>query len=145
MGSDIASLEERLRQLERQNRSLRAGLISLALFVGVGVLAAATQPPATDVVRTKRVVVVDAEGMERVVIGSDKDIVNKRETTFGLSLRDADGKRRGALVTKDVACTANLTLLTGKEVRRLEGWTGKDSGGQWVVFDDEGKKFKAMP
>src|SRR5688572_8459917 len=123
MGSDIASLEERLRRLERKNRSLQAGLISMTLFVGVGVVAASTQPPAMDVVRTKRIVVVDAEGIERVVIGSDKDMANMRETTFGMSLRDADGKRRSTLVTKDVTGTANFTLLTGKEMRRLEGWT----------------------
>jgi hypothetical protein len=140
-----ASIEKRLLRLENQNRGLRVGLTATSLILCVLVCAASMQPQAADVVKARRFVVVDAEGLERVVLGAAKDVQNKRETTFGLLLRDADGKQRATLVTKDVTGVSNFTLYTGQEIRRLEGWTGKESGGTWVVFDDQGKKMKQLP
>jgi len=139
------SIEERLARLESQNRRLKSLFAVICACFGLCLVAAAPQAPVVNEVRARRVVVVDGEGTERVVLGEDKDALNKREKTFGLSIRDANGKRRGSLVTREVGGTANFTLFTGKEVRRLEGWTGRESGGTWLVFDEEGKKMKSIP
>jgi hypothetical protein len=139
------SIEERLAHLESQNRRLKSLFAVICACFGLCLVAAAPQAPVVNEDRTHRVVVVDGEGTERVVLGEDKDAANKRDKTFGLSIRDTDGKRRGSLLTRDVGGTANFTLLTGKEVRRLEGWTGRESGGTWLVFDEEGKKMKSIP
>ena len=121
-------LSDRLATLEVANRRLRRGLTTLTagflLLVGAGVTGLATRTDAydtasTDSLRLRELVIVDANGVERVRIGAslpDAVISGRRvhrgDAAAGIILYDSTGQERSGYVTFDRSGTVLLTLDT---------------------------------
>jgi len=162
--------EKRLALLEHSLRRTRwfvaaLGLVVLALLG----MQLTPRPPTLKEVRTKRLVVVDDAGRERVVIAQDPVESQRRSRSAGLSVFDSAGTERGGFSTLDdgsvifgldaprgvgnpmaerlsLAVSADgssavmlLDNLT-RAVARLES-DGNDGGVQVFKWDMEGKKI----
>ena len=106
--------------IEQEVKSLRRGMRALALLwlVTIGAIAtiAARSKPAEIV--AKRIAVIDAKGVERVVIAAplpDPVVAGKRlkrsGVVSGIAIFDAAGNERGGYVTNDDAA-ANGAFIT---------------------------------
>ena len=91
-------LEDRIGRLERANRRLFAlwGITSLALF-------AFGFQRATDVVRARRIELVDARGVPLATLAPGRN-----ELGGELTLRDRDGERRASLTAEPGSASLNL-------------------------------------
>lgn len=96
----MASLEERIGRLEeRTDRGLFKAII-LSFFAGVGavsLISAATRPRVQEAVRTRRLVVIDSAGVERIVLAAplpDPRDGRRRQATAGMVINDPDGWER---------------------------------------------------
>lgn len=130
------SLEQRLKSLERRNRLLTAGLVATA---AMGLIAAASagasgdrSPQVFDRIVAREIVVVDANGRERVVIAAPlpeprlAGALSKRgDVLSGILLFDGEGNERGGYVTGDDPSTG--ISLTLDEIGRMAVslWAGE--------------------
>ena len=91
MNAKGADLERRLGELERGLRGQRVAIAALALAaIGAGAAAwrqGVGQSP--DVLRVRRVVVLDDQGRERIFIGQDPKDTQRRSREVGLTIHDA--------------------------------------------------------
>jgi hypothetical protein len=133
---DGRSLEQRLKSLERRNRLLSAGLVAVA---AMGLIAAASArvgadntPQTFDRIVAREIVVVDANGRERVVIAAPlpeprlAGALSKRgEALSGILLFDGEGNERGGYVTGDDPSSG--ISLTLDEIGRMAVslWAGE--------------------
>jgi hypothetical protein len=97
----ISRVENRLVELEKNNRLLRTALITGLLVIAVGALAGwaqAQQQASGDVVRTRSLIIEDAEGRPRILLGSPiRDRQQTGNTRTGIIINDADGVERFGL------------------------------------------------
>ena len=107
-------LEARVARLERTNRRL-----FLALGVGAALLATGFQKT-QDVLRTRRIEVVDERGVPLAILASARDNGGGE-----LTLRDADGERR-----------VNLAAERGGASLRLQGGKADDPAGTAALRAD---------
>lgn len=104
---EMDALQNRVDLLERRLR--RQGWWSLAVLVMVASIAATTCAtrgggPAQEVVeevRTRKLVVVDDQGRERVVIEQDGPEIERQSRSAGLTIFDDQGRERGGIATAD--------------------------------------------
>ena len=90
----FSTLAERLDRLEREVRWWRrVGGVALAVL-GVGLLLGATPTRVADELLAKRLVIVDSQGKERILLG--EELVRG----IGLQVLDADGATRIGLMVK---------------------------------------------
>lgn len=119
-----SNLVRRLEACEQSNRQLRRWIVlqfAALAVIGLGAAAnlAPVQPPASAVLRTSELVIVDRNGVERVRIGGDLPdaiIGGKRvprgEQAAGVLLYDGTGQERSGYVTWEPSGNAGLTLDT---------------------------------
>jgi len=103
------ALERRVAALERRNRIVTTGLVTLLALAGLS--ASVRQAGVPDELRARRIVMVDGEGRVRAELAVDE------EGSAGLFVRDAEGRRR-AMVVHDPAQAA-LYLLDEEGTVRL--------------------------
>ncbi len=91
-----ANLHDRVKQLEKRTRRLTA-VLALGLLAALVMATSATVfPSQEDVLRTRTLVIVDAEGRERVVIGAPvpEPAGQRIAPTTGMVIRDTAGAER---------------------------------------------------
>jgi hypothetical protein len=163
--SDWLSVQARLARLERENRWMRRGLLSLGVaLTAVFLLAAQAPAPKGKTVEAERFVVVDAEGKKRAVFGVDKAFAawdkprpalvmyeKEDQPAFALSSEGGstglyfqeDGETRlGLAVTKGKF--AGLVIYRKPADRKSEiGLFYSDDGKPGLVFNDQNGTTRA--
>jgi hypothetical protein len=86
---DLAAVQQRLARLERERWVWRigAGVVLIGFYLATW---ATASPGVIDEVRARKIVVVDAQGKGRIILGT-------KEVTAGLVLFDMQGKERASL------------------------------------------------
>lgn len=110
------SVEQRVATLERSYRraKLVASLSPLAVLLVLGAASTRGQPQAPDGVRTYRLVVVDAQGQTRAVLGQDPTNTQRVSRAAGLTLYDDKGSERGGFSTM-----ADGSVVIGNKTRAV--------------------------
>jgi hypothetical protein len=138
--ADSASLEARVAALEAENRDLHwrvSQLRFLAAMLGVGLLlyaafhAAFAAPIKATVVEAQRVVLRDATGRVRLVLGSDENLPATFNNNPGLLLFDENGHLRGQLNATDDVAGLRLLAADGRGPR-VEVTHGPVTSGVWL-------------
>lgn len=109
MSSTDRTIQDRLARLEtRLRRTELALVLCLAGSAAIVMLALRKPPPAagpgasvTDEIRTRRLVVVDDQGVARVVVGQDPVDTQRRSRSAGITIHDRRGHERGGMGTFD--------------------------------------------
>lgn len=153
----LQSLEARTSRLERRLKFATCGWL---LTVGAVVLCASirrsqakteqTDEPA-DVLRVRRLIVVDDKGAERVVIAAplpDPQAMGKRlrrrSPATGVQINDTSGNERGGVaMLDDGTMVLGIDDEKGRERAHLFYIPGKGAG--LVVRDEEGKECLSLP
>jgi hypothetical protein len=99
MEKDSSALERRVADLERRLRRRPLAVLAVAA-VGLAAYQAATPKP-SDVVRARRIVVVDEEGRDRIVLGQDPADTQRISRSVGLTLYGPMGAERGGFGVMD--------------------------------------------
>ena len=84
---------DRITALERQMRKLRIGLAGVVLGATVIVLSA-SQGGQERVIRAERIIIEDAQGRDRMIIGRRSDFGGQRPPSIGMEIRDTLGYER---------------------------------------------------
>lgn len=120
MESDTRALWREVEQLRQAVRRTRL----IGTFAGLGCAALACAglttgrpPEVQDLIRARRIEVIDGRGVERVIIAAplpDPMLLGKRtargDAVSGILILDAEGNERGGYVTGDTSRDAALTL-----------------------------------
>ena len=95
VASDDA-LTDRITQLERRLRHVHAFVIAfVGAILGLGILAFAFPAKTSEVVRTRQLIIEDASGHARVILGAPvRDNFDRVSPTSGMVIRDSLGKER---------------------------------------------------
>ena len=107
MNQNTTDADARYRQLAGRLRTTQIAFAVVALGLGGALFAemrqgdAATEEPWLEELRTRRLVVVDAAGTERVVIQEEPVGADRRAQPAGILLFDQHGNERGGMVTFD--------------------------------------------
>ncbi len=102
MDISTATTNDRVRGLERRLRRTQIACAGLVLAGAAGLFFGAAAPEKTaDEVRTRRLVVVDDQGVPRVVIGQDPVDTQRRSRAAGITIHDRLGDERGGMSTMD--------------------------------------------
>lgn len=95
----LAHLQHRIHVLERRARTTRrAALVAFIALAGLACLAA---PQGAEIVRARRLEIVDDKGVVRVVIGQDPKDTQRRARACGMTVHDTTGAERGGFSTFD--------------------------------------------
>ena len=150
----MSEIESRLMTLEKNNSRLRImavalfGIIASTALLGAAPKKAANQDeqPATDEVRAKRLVIVDDEGKERIVLEVAEKKFNtevktdKRKEVFAtIRLLSSEGTEQASLDATDSGF-ARLKLFNDDGKRRIEAVTGPDGFAKVLIYDANGKE-----
>jgi hypothetical protein len=131
---DSQSILQRLDRLERQNRRLRKGFVSL-LVVAAGICLVAARPTAKDkTVEAERFVVVDAQGHKHAAFGLEKAVPAWESPVPGLYIYDPKGTPQ-LLLHADEALGGGLYLQSGDNTR-LALVAKRDKMAGLVVYRD---------
>lgn len=129
------SIDARLFVLERRSRVLVSALTALIATLVLTAFAARAQSPASDpvpeVVRARRVQLVDAEGRVRAEPGIDA------EGAAGLFVLDAAGRTRATVVHDD--SQSGLFLLDAEGTVRVGAAQDAHGGGGFALHGPEAK------
>ncbi len=146
----ISRLENRLVELEKNNRLLRTALITGLLLIVVGALAGwaqAHQQASGDVVRTRSLIIEDAEGRPRILLGSPiRDRQQTGNTRTGIIINDADGVERFGLGLNAGSVIMGFDAPPGKgDDRNRERITivADGNGGAYIRFLDRKTRVPA--
>ncbi|HEX8253916.1 MAG TPA: hypothetical protein VF846_12255 [Thermoanaerobaculia bacterium] len=151
---DVETLDRRIAVLEGSEANLRrranvacamAGLLFVALFS-----IAATRPDAAigeeTVLRVRGLIVVDANGVERVHIAApvpDPMMFGRRSerlgTTSGILLFDADGTERSGYLTSDEVREVFVTLDASPRQQALF-LANAEGGANLAMWDNQGNR-----
>jgi len=149
----MQNVEDRLASLEAQNRWLKRGVGSIVclLFVIVTLGAAdkkkkAADEPVQDEVRAKRIVVVDDDGNERIVLEVAEKKFNNEKSDKGkavfttIRIVTPDGTECASLDATDIGYT-RLKLFNEEGKKRIEAVTSPNPTGfaKLIFYDNEGK------
>lgn len=148
---DHRELEKRLLALECKCTRLLALVVfvtGMALVLPLSVARSAKASSAPDVLRVRELVVVDENGVERVIIGAplpgqwqdgkvNTTRVPRPFRQAGILLFDKDGVERGGYVTEDTGDNALLTLddKHKQEVLLVTGPVPTSSFRMWIGSD----------
>lgn len=141
MSRHAASLEDRIHGLER---SVRRAHLALGTLVGgllivaaVGFTRSGTQ--ASDELRTRRLVIVDDGGRERIVLAQDPPTAQRMSRAAGLTLLDEDGNERGGFSTMadgSVVLGMDAPVGVGAPMRDRIGLKVHPDGSAYVMLID---------
>ena len=135
---------QKIDRLERQMYRMRLAFLSLILIAGA-VIITSMQPQAEvlEEVRTKRVVVVDDEGVARVVIGQDPKDTQRRSRSAGITIHDKTGSERGGLGTFEdgsVVMALDAPSGVGNPMRdRIGMGVWPDGSSHLILLDNQTK------
>lgn len=152
-------MEDRIRLLETQNRWLKlcfVGILSFMLMLttmGAGAnkkkVAEQEAQDAQDEIRAKRIVVVDDDGSERIVLEVAEKKMNseiksdRRKDVFAtLSMLDSDGVERVSLDTSD--SLSRMKLFNDSGIRKIEAVSAKGDFAKLIFYDAKGIKEQAV-
>ncbi|HYV98476.1 MAG TPA: hypothetical protein VE967_13525 [Gemmatimonadaceae bacterium] len=133
----IQTLERRLATAERRLRALALFVVVLVAAIAIG----AARPQA-DVVKTRGLVILDAAGRERIVLGapmSNASADTKLAQTIGVAVLDSLGRMNVALGTNNPLVVAPNTM--GQRISVAAGLniydprTGVERGGMGAFAD----------
>jgi hypothetical protein len=126
----------RLHRLERRLRLTQGALVALLLLVGV----AARQESVSDELRTRRLQIVDDQGVVRMQLGQDDKGTQRRSRACGLTIFDSKGDERGGLGTMDdlsAVMALDAPVGVGSAMRDRAGiMVSPDGTAQIVVIDN---------
>lgn len=141
MSRDIPSVADRIAGLERSLRRTRFTLRLLAggllLAVAVGFTRAGAQT--SDEVRTRRLVIVDDNGQERIVLAQDPSNTERLSRATGLTLFDHKGSERGGFSTMEdgsVVLGMDAPAGVGAPMRDRIGLKVSPDGSAYVMLID---------
>ncbi|MFO1043293.1 MAG: hypothetical protein U0941_15980 [Planctomycetaceae bacterium] len=151
----MKTFEDRLAVLEATNTRLRMGFYSLigliAMCFTLGAApkgAAKADGDVADEIKAKRLVIVDDDGGERIVLEVAKKRLNneiktdKRTEVFAtLRLADSEGVERASLDASDGGLS-RLKLFSGEGKRRIEAVTAGDGYADVLLYDKNGKEVE---
>lgn len=152
----MIDIDSRLKSLEMKNARLRMTTLALTGIVAVFVLIGAVPQNKTgdqpdraklfDELRAKRLVIVDDEGHERLVLEiAEKKFNNeiksddRKEVFATISIKDSEGVERASLDANDSG-SARLKLFSKLGKRRIELVAGGDEYAKALVYDKNGAR-----
>jgi hypothetical protein len=102
MDSQEHSLAQQVAELKQQLRRTQAvGLVAVLALASVAFSAFVAQPPTSDIVRTRQLVIEDSAGRDRIVLGAPmRDNFKRVSPTTGMAIRDTAGNERFGLSLK---------------------------------------------
>lgn len=101
MRQDPTSLERRVADLEGRLVRGRAFAVLALAAVGLAAYQQAAPPRPAEELRVRRLVVVDAEGRDRIVFGQDPADTQRISRSVGFTLHDPNGAERGGFGVMD--------------------------------------------
>jgi hypothetical protein len=131
--------QERIARLERRIK----GIYAVFTLAGLGLLAIAlnAQPSVVDVLRARRLIIVDDKGVERVVIGAPlpDPVVNGKRVkrsgvVSGMIVLDAKGNERGGFSTADASGEV-LFALDSETQQETLFLVNPKGGSHFSIFD----------
>ncbi len=134
-------MEARMRALERSLRRTRTTL-AFCVIGALAFMATAMRNgtgPVQDEVRAHRVVVVDDQGVERIVLGQDPKDTGRRARGAGLFVYDSKGDERGGFSTLDdgsVVLALDAPVGVGDPMRDRVGMAVFPDGSAYVMLLD---------
>ena len=133
--------EDRIARLERSVRraQITAATVGVVLVVSVGVQFAAKPANVLKEVRTRRLVVVDDAGCERITIDQDAKNTDRRSRSAGLTVFDSTGTERGGFSTFDdgsVVFSMDAPRGVGAPMRDRIGLMVYPDGGTYINMLD---------
>lgn len=150
-------MEDRIRVLEKQNRWLKLCFVGILSFMfmltamGAGAGTAkkkVVDQEAQDEVRAKRIVIVDDDGVERIIMEVAEKKMNteiksdKRKDVFAtISMLDSNGVERVSLDTSD--SISRMKLFNDSGIRKVEAVSAGDFA-KLIFYDNRGIKEQAM-
>ena len=158
------NVEQRLTKLERENRFLRlagaACVVALASAFLMGAQKAKEAENIPDVLKAKKLVIVDAAGSERIVLaveGGEFDTTGITVVSGGKKSRATltAGAKGSALAMGAMGANTPRVLLTAGEtqarLRSLQGSQVRFTAGIWEeacgvsLYDEEGNPYWSSP
>jgi len=139
--SNAPDLNLRVRKLERRLRGTQ-GVLGITVGIGaMALLGAAAQPErdVSDEIRTRRLAVVDDQGVTRILIAQDSDDGQRRSRAAGITLFGKDGAERGGFSTFDddsVVLGLDAPVGVGSAMRDRVGIMVMPSGAAHVMLID---------
>jgi hypothetical protein len=145
----FVALERRLRRTQIAFASVVACCLLAALGAPQGKDAPASKDaPVSKEVRTQRLVVVDDQGVPRVVIGQDAVGTQRRSRAAGLYVMDKKGDERGGFSTMDdgsAVFAIDAPAGVGAPMRdRLGLVVGADGSSYVMVIDNQTRAVAKM-
>lgn len=136
------SLVRRIRSLERRLRMTL--LILLAAFACLVALAAggpAQDSKVVDLIRARKIDVVDDQGVVRISMGQDASDAQRRSRACGITVYDPKGDERGGMGTMDdlsaVIALDAPTGVGGAMRDRIGMMVSPDGSSQLVLIDNQ--------
>ena len=136
-----SAVEDRMTRLERSVRraQMTAATVGVVLVVFAGVQLVPVAAKVSNEVRTRRLVVVDDEGRERVRIDQDPKNSDRRSRAAGLTVFDGTGTERGGFTTFDdgsVVFSMDAPRGVGAPMRDRIGLMVYPDGGTYINMLD---------
>lgn len=131
-----------LRSLERRLRTTQiVAAAAFACLVGLSAGGARQDSEVVDLIRARRIEVVDDQGVMRISIGQDAADTHRRSRACGIALHDAKGDERGGLGTMDdlsAVIALDAPVGVGGPMRdRVGMMVSPDGSAQIVVIDNQ--------
>lgn len=151
----LARIERLEAQAQRRFRLLM-GVAAAALCVAAGTLGAVSadsvhprvESIVSDEIRTRRIVVIDAQGQTRVRLGSDDASDPKRNSqVVGLTIYDRNGDERGGIATADdgsAVIALDAPAGIGATMRDRIGMKVEPNGDSWLALISNRPGFAAV-
>lgn len=151
----MTDIEGHLKSLEVKNARLWMMMWALTGIIAVGVLFGAALPEkadhqhnkekVSDEVRAKRLVIVDDDGNERLVLevaekkfNNEMKADDRKEVFATIRLTDSEGVERASLDANDSGW-ARLKLFSKEGKRRIEMATSGEDYAKLLVYDKHGE------
>ena len=146
MTADIQHLSERVDRLQRQlNRSRRGSAVLVALFVVAAVTAWRQPPRSYESIRTKLIIVEDAKGRDRIIIGAPRP---DPRGSVGMQINDTLGHERFGLGLQpsgrmSMGFDAPPGAGDDRNRERINMWADQH-GGAAIRFLDRNTRLKSI-
>lgn len=146
----MSDIESRMLQLERQNRLMRTAILGTYCMLGLAVVMGATVRNAdvADEIRTKRLVIEDEDGNERIAMEVKNKRLSeqrkdKRKGDFAeIAILDSEGDQRIVLDASDGGLSRCLVYSEDGD-RRFELLTSVDDFAKFLHYDAKGRNVES--